>query len=378
MALLDIRPERLQHGTSEAADLLPHWVPSGAKPVGGRLKHPVHFLCPADLIWPELLDGTFRTTVPNGDRSLGTLNNWILRTCAYLRAAGEDVTISDCLRPEAINIADVRRFGRRQRRPDCFVVIPRADAHAPMLADFTVHQNGLTPATGTSGWVAHWRQPGIIPRDAARGTRIRKVTFKGEIQNLDESFRSTSFRQALRDLGVEFEADLVHEGAPVAWNDYSGCDLVLAFRNLTLKDARHKPASKLVNAWAAGVPALLGPEPAFRELRKTPLDFIEIRSPEEALSAVKRLLSGPELYSAMAANGLRRAGDVTDEMTTSRWIELLNGPIGRAYETWKGRSAAGKLLATAIGFALEPLSKRLHDWRAIHGPRLVPGTGPQG
>jgi hypothetical protein len=47
------------------------------------------------------------------------------------------------------------------------------------------------------------------------------------------------------------------------WHDYSTDDLVLAVRDLTEKDALVKPASKLVNAWIAGVPALLGPEPAF-------------------------------------------------------------------------------------------------------------------
>ena len=68
-----------------------------------------------------------------------------------------------------------------------------------------------------------------------------------------------------------------------------------------------KPASKLVNAWAAGVPAMLGPEPAYRELRSSPLDFLETPAAEAVLDAIDRLRGEPGLYAAMAENGLRRA-----------------------------------------------------------------------
>src|SRR5436309_1927650 len=69
----------------------------------------------------------------------------------------------------------------------------------------------------------------------------------------------------------------------------------------------NKPASKLVNAWLAGVPALLGPEIAYRELRRSELDYCEVSSLAEAQAAVDRLLGDPGLYNAMVENGRARA-----------------------------------------------------------------------
>ena len=67
-------------------------------------------------------------------------------------------------------------------------------------------------------------------------------------------------------------------------------------RDLTESDYFAKPASKLVNAWHAGVPALLGPEPAYQALRMQ-FDYIEIRSPEDAIREVIRLKENPETLS---------------------------------------------------------------------------------
>ena len=69
-----------------------------------------------------------------------------------------------------------------------------------------------------------------------------------------------------------------------------------------------KPSTKLVNAWIAGVQALLGPEPGFQDIRQTPLDYFEVKTPVEVLNAIHRLRSQPALYEQMVSNGLKRAG----------------------------------------------------------------------
>jgi hypothetical protein len=46
----------------------------------------------------------------------------------------------------------------------------------------------------------------------------------------------------------------------------------------------------------AGVPMLAMPEPAYLELRRSPLDFIEIRDEQDVVSAVDSLRRNPYLY----------------------------------------------------------------------------------
>jgi hypothetical protein len=86
---------------------------------------------------------------------------------------------------------------------------------------------------------------------------------------------------------------------------------------------RSKPATKLVNAWQAGVPALLGPEQAFQELRRSELDYLEVASVAEAREAVLQLRRDPGLYRAMVENGLRRGEEFAPEALVPRWAGLL-------------------------------------------------------
>jgi len=84
-----------------------------------------------------------------------------------------------------------------------------------------------------------------------------------------------------------------------------------------------KPASKLYNAWRAGVPALLGPEPAFRELRCDPLDYFEVRSVPDVLTAIDRLRADPTLYRRMVDHGRARAVEFSPEAVLAQWADLL-------------------------------------------------------
>jgi hypothetical protein len=339
------------------------------------LSHIVHFSCPADLVWPELRDPA-QVAVIDGDRlsgySGGILNSWVVRTAYELRLRGASISIGPGLRRDAINLASVRDFGRRDRDPHAFVVIPRGDAHDPGLADFTIEQNFQRPETPRRASIAHWPQPGIVARNPARGTRIEVLTFKGRLLNLASAFRGQAFRDALSGLGIAFEID-AFEGlrGQHSWNDYHGADVVLAVRNMTLADARGKPASKLINAWFAEVPALLGPEPAFQELRRSELDFVEVRSPDEALKALRRLKETPALYQAIIDNGRLRREDFTEDKLAARWVEVLNGPVARAFERWKRQGRAAHVLRYGAMCLREPLSKRLYHKAIRQGARIL-------
>ena len=100
-------------------------------------------------------------------------------------------------------------------------------------------------------------------------------------------------------------------------------DAVLAIRDCPPVVLATKPASKLINAWKAGVPALLGPEPAYRELRISPLDFLEAASAEAVLDSIDRLQQESGLYRRMTEHGAKRAQAFDVNMLTQKWISLL-------------------------------------------------------
>ncbi|MFO8099790.1 MAG: hypothetical protein R6T83_09260 [Salinibacter sp.] len=260
---------------------------------------------------------------------------WIVQTYRQLRAHGHPVEIDAVLPddgivvfiPEAESLRALREQYTRAHWPLTFVTV-RADVmeYRSPWADAEVVQNGRFADGRRSYFVPHWPQPGLRPRARGRGTRIEHITFKGGFGSLDKAFRSAAWRQYLAARGLTFEIASKHtQGAVPRWHDYEAADLMLAVRPLHGDGGRRceKPASKLVNAWMAGVPAVVGPEYAFRELREGPLDYVEVASLGEAMAAIDALREDPERYRAMQAHGRRRAEAFAPARIAERWAEVL-------------------------------------------------------
>ncbi len=343
-------------------------------PDAAMLSVPVHFAAPEDRVWPELRDAPGGRIAPQrlSELSGGILNSWVVRTYYELSVRGHDVSIGPTLDPGAVNVVPARDFGRRQRRLDCFILVPRGDAHHPMLADFVVHQNGVRPDGPRAASVWHWPQPGIVPRATGRAPRIATLVYKGRPKNLDAGFRAPDFAAGLAALGARFDIDeIATMTGGHSWNDYAGADAVLAVRNLTRYDASKKPASKLMNAWIAGVVPLLSPEPAFEELRRDPLDYIAVRHTDDALAAVARLNDDPALFERYVARGRERAAEIAEDRLSGRWVDVLNGPVATAFARWRRRGRLTRAAGAAVGMALEPVSKRVDLHRLRHGARIL-------
>lgn len=339
------------------------------------LRFPVHFICQHDRLWLELRNQPViaeMTPERLTECSGGVLNSWIVRTYYQLALAGAPVTTSNQPRRDAINVVSVSAFGRSDRLTDAFFLIPRADFHRPMLADYVIEQNGLERWTSKSVSIPHWPQPGIIRRDPSRGGRLEVVSFKGRTHNLDAEFRSQAFLDALAKLGIRLELDSF-EGiwSPHSWNNYQDCDAVLAVRNIRGTTVKSKPASKLVNAWIGNVVPLLGPEPAYQELRRSPLDFIEIYSPEDAINALKYLKENPGVLECIITNGEKRGADYTDEAITGLWLEALNGPIADAFSTWQSRTKIHRFINNVSMMFLEERSKKAFQSEVRTGAPLL-------
>ncbi|HEX4963905.1 MAG TPA: glycosyltransferase [Thermoanaerobaculia bacterium] len=256
---------------------------------------------------------------------------WVLQTFLRLARAGRPVELAAVPPSEGLIVfhAKQARALRRQRHllGDAVLVAARADNRQPLIADFEVVQNGRFADGRRRFHIPHWPQPGLLPRDPDRGTAIRRLVYKGFEGNLHPDFRRAEWRDFLAARDIEWVVDAAPfagretDSQALDWPDFRQADLVLAVR--PEGRSTNKPASKLVNAWLAGTPALLGPETAYRELRRSELDYFEVSSLPEAQKAVDRLLADPGLYGAMVENGRARAADFTATAVLPYWEKLL-------------------------------------------------------
>jgi hypothetical protein len=290
---------------------------------------------------------------------------WVVQSYLRLARAGLPVELAAVPPGEGLVVfhAKQARSLRRQAHllKDAVLVAARADNRQPLIADFEILQNGTFADGRRRFHIPHWPQPGLLPRDPSRGTAIRRLVYKGFDGNLNPELRGPKWRQLLADRGIEWVVDAAPfagretDSQAIEWPDFREADLILAVRPRDRRLSTNKPASKLVNAWLAGVPALLGPEVAYRELRRSELDYFEVSSLAEALAAVDRLLGDPDLYQAMVENGRTRGAGFTAEALLPRWEKLLfetlpalapssasrRVPLGlRAAGRWLSRTAA--------------------------------------
>jgi len=263
---------------------------------------------------------------------------WILQT--YLRLASRGLPVRLVGTPPEAGLVVFHAKHKRKLAAalgsspgGAILVGVRADSSEALIADFEILQNGRFANARRRFAVPHWPQPGLLPRDPGRGDTIRRVVYKGFDRNLHPDLRSAEWQRFLTERGIEWCVDSVtyagRETDPsvVHWSDFRDVDVVVAVRPPDRRLARCKPATKLVNAWKAGAPAILGPEHGFRELRRSELDYLEAASLDQARAAMTRLIEDRHLYRAMIDNGLCRAAEVTVDAISDRWAELLFATI---------------------------------------------------
>ncbi|HET9470265.1 MAG TPA: glycosyltransferase, partial [Usitatibacter sp.] len=258
-------------------------------------------------------------------RFVGGRNSWIAQTFVRLRRAiearGWSATAGPGFPRGAICIAhrdDVNHFALPAHAS--FLVVVRADRAPVEACDLAIVQNALA-VERHERFIPLWPQPGIVPRGADRGDRLERIAYLGRTDSAPPWFEDAGFRRALRARRVEFEVRTRD------WADYRDVDIALAIRRELPGVLAQKPATKLYNGWLAGVPVLASPEPAYRELRKRAIDFIEVRDATDVLRAVDIFRANPGLYRAMAANGLARGAQFGVHATRARWMELLEREV---------------------------------------------------
>jgi hypothetical protein len=340
----------------------------------------IHFvLDPRATRWPDIRELAEDHVDRMPARFVGGRNSWIAQTFvrlrAHLEARGWSATAGPGFPAGAVCVAhrdDVNRFGLDAHRS--FLVVVRADRAPAIACDLAIVQNGLSPGA-RERFLPLWPQPGLAPRDERRGTRIERVAYHGRATSSPAWFHDPGFAAALRRRGIAFEPR-AH-----GWEDYREVDVAIAARDELDLVLRRKPATKLYNAWLAGVPLLASPEPAYEELRRKPVDYIRIRGADDALRALDALRADPRLYRAMVDNGRERGAHFSVAAVRERWLKLLEDDVLPAYVRAAHRAGSRRawfLLAMAGQKALSRVHRvrrtaQAYSRSARRAASMVPG-----
>jgi hypothetical protein len=263
------------------------------------------------------------------DRLLEGHDCWTIGTYLVLKRRGWDVDLADRPVRGRICVMHEDTLVRTHDGADAFLAVIRADRAPVLIYDHLIVQNPRQVTGADVSYVPLWPQPALAPRDAARGVGITRVSFHGFAMNLDPEFGDARFRAELSRLGIDFEIRAER------WWDYRDVDAVLAVRTRSAEVLATKPASKLTNAWLAGCVALLGPEPAYQDLRRSELDYVEVRSAREAIEALEQLVEDGDLVRRMIENGRDRGREFGAESIARRWEFVLGTIVPPAYRRWR-------------------------------------------
>jgi hypothetical protein len=260
------------------------------------------------------------------DRFIDGIDVWITQSYLIFKAAKLpfEILFSDEIMADAINILHRDEIHLKRNLHRGFILGIRADRPPLYMTDLTVCQNRFFAAKTNSLYLPQWPQPGLVPRDPKRRDKLENIAFFGRRVNLDGRISGGDFQTFLSRRGLCLVQD------EKRWHDYREVDASVALRRIPEIEICTKPASKLTNAWLAGVPSVLGDEPAYAELRRHPYDYLAVASPQDILGALDRLRQKRE-YDRFREQARRRAQEFTREQTLQKWVALLEKTVIPAY-----------------------------------------------
>lgn len=301
----------------------------------------LQFYHPDAVIWQNALRKQDSDSVLNCIRN--GRDAWIINTYIMLSKTSIPIDLVDNFEDPGIYVCHYDDLPKKGYPITHFFIAVRADRDRAFLCDMEIVQSPSSIEHRNAHYVPHWTQPNLKSRDVRRGTSIYSLGYFGESKNLAVRFQSASFRDALSSLGVTLK---IHEN-PDSWSDYSDIDLVLAVRDGSDYFLASKPATKLFNAWLAGVPIITGAEPAYSYYWLSPLDFICTGNVDEVLEAISDLKNNPDRYQKMIANGFERAREIDRKATTRHWISIVQNYAYPAYQRKKRNSFGFKRILHA-------------------------------
>ncbi len=281
---------------------------------------------------------------------------WVVQTFQRLRDTGFPCEITERVPADGVFVAHRKSLPRGfVPPPGVLFVCLRADATFHPFA----HLHVVLNRRALGGWhssyyMPHWPQPGLLPRDPARGDRWENAAFFGDPASFTAEMTGPAWEATLRELGLRW-----HFVPPEKWHDFREVDVVVAVRSFDGHRHDNKPPTKLFNAWRAGVPAVLGRESAYQAERRSALDYLEVASFDEVIAALRRLKADPALRQAMMLNGIERGKECDPAVIVARWREFFETVAAPACARWRDPSRAKQWLWRLNGW----LKMQAQDWR---------------
>jgi len=268
-----------------------------------------------------------RITLEEGGKA-AAVQCWIYQTWLALRQRGFTTELSDSIPDEGLLVALTGTLAPDFRAPrDLFVAgivadgLPHPGAHVHIVQN-ALHARRLNGAV----FMPLWPQPGLQPRNEARGDKFKRVAFFGHAPNLAPELRDEKWQQRVcAETGALFEIRSAGH-----WDDYRDVDAVVAIRDFRGGRQMHKPSTKLYNAWLAGVPFIGGTDSSYAADGHPGEDYLVARSPEDVIDHLRRLARDRQFASQLVARGRQSVRDFTPEAISVRWRRLLEDLPERA------------------------------------------------
>jgi hypothetical protein len=265
---------------------------------------------------------------------------WIVQPYLYLKGRGFFCELTSEIPSQGIVILP-RKFVEDDLKPSsgCLFIMAKSDCKVLKYAHIHIVENiyeDLIQRPSNlwkSYFVPHFPQPGLMPRDPQHGDRFENVIYAGLESNLDPQLRTAKWKERLAKLDFNWQVlDRSH------WHKYTDADVIVAVRSFDKCTYNWKPASKLYNAWCAGVPAILGPESSFQSERKSELDYIEVKSASEIIEALLLLRDNKELRQRIINNGKERSITRHPNVVANHWANLITKYAYPYYDEWTSSS----------------------------------------
>ena len=329
---------------------------------------PVYFYIPQSEC-PDNLPTSMDTYWQGMGVKLGRYN-WTLQTYLRLRAEGFPCQLIGNIPETGIVVAHWDFLPADLKPgPEVLLVCIQADRGRHPYAQIHIVQNPLeemlvhSVKLWKSYYIQYWPQPGLIPRDASRGEQFQTAAYIGRELNLASELKEPSWSEQLKAIGLNWYVINDRE----RWHDYSQVDAIIAVRSFSRQGGYSwKPATKLYNAWHAGVPAILGCDSAFRAERKSELDYLEVTTPAEAIAALERLRHDKVLRQAMIENGRLRAQETEPANLVAQWQRFLQEEASPAYKRWCSSSSWSRQVfyqQRELAIKTKGIRHQLRRWR---------------
>ncbi len=256
---------------------------------------------------------------------------WTLKTYLLLKDYVSCKLVTN-IPEKGIIIAHRKSLPAKPKPKQLFVCI-KADKSVHPYSQIHLVQNSCdclfkrSPGLWQTYYVPRWPQDKLKPRSKSRGTRLENVGYYGVRRELAKELQSKKFERLMQSNGFKWHIF----SNPKKWVDYSKTDAIVAVRSFKKQGFNNKLASKLYNAWRAGVPVLLGPETAYQNEKKSRFDYMEVNSANEIISALKSLRKNHRLYKQMVNNGIIRSKEVSQNKIIGLWKSFLVNVAVPAY-----------------------------------------------